>query len=187
MKLFLAGLGFAALATLPAQGASPVHQMIYVVNAAQKCSLAAENQGDLKQGREACNTALADPVMLHRAALMMDRGIVAVRLGDNRAALADYNGAIALDPKLGEAYVSRAGLLVAMKRYDEAGADINRAMALGATNMHAAWYALGVIAEEKGDIQGAYRDYKQALALKPDYDAAARELARFRTVSGTPS
>ena len=187
MKLFLASLGFAALAAVPALGAPAVHQMIYVVNAAEQCSLAAENQGDLKRGREACNTALADPVMLHRAALMMDRGIVAVRLGDNRAALSDYDGAIALDPTLGEAYVSRAGLLVAMNRYDEADADINRAMALGATNMYAAWYALGVIAEEKGDIQGAYRNYKRALTLKPDYAAAARELARFRRVSGDPS
>ena len=39
-----------------------------------------------------------------------------------------------------------------------------------------------MIAEETGDVRAAYRDYKQALAIKPDYAAASRELARFKIV-----
>ena len=62
----------------------------------------------------------------------MDRGVVKVRLGDNAGALADYDAAIAADPRLADAYVSRAGILISMKRYDEARTDIAQGMALGA-------------------------------------------------------
>jgi tetratricopeptide (TPR) repeat protein len=113
----------------------------------------------------------------------MNRGVIKVRLGNNTDALADYNAAIAIDPMLGDAYVSRAGVLVAMKRYDEARSDVAQGMSLGATNMHAAFYTRGVIAEESGDVQAAYHDYKQALAIKPDYAAASRELSRFKIVT----
>jgi len=41
--------------------------------------------------------------MNHRAALLLDRGVIQVRLGNNAAALQDYSGAIALDSKLGDA------------------------------------------------------------------------------------
>ena len=182
MKLFLAAAALAA-ATLPSVAASPVRQMIYNVDAATQCSAAANDQADLKLGIGWCDTALTDPLSNHRAALLMDRGVVKVRLGNNAGALADYNAAIALDEHLGDAYVSRAGVLITMKRYDEARSDIAQGMALGATNMHAAFFGHAVIEEEQGDTKAAYRDYKQALAIKPDYWAAQRELARFKVVT----
>ena len=182
MKLLFAAAVLAA-AISPALAASPVHQMIYNVDAAAQCSAAANDQADLKLGLGWCDTAIADPLANHRAALMMDRGVIKVRLGNNAGALADYNAAIALDEHLGDAYVSRAGVLIAMKRYDEARSDIAQGMALGATNMHAAFFGRAVIEEEQGDAKAAYRDYKQALAIKPDYVAAQRELARFKVVT----
>ena len=72
--------------------------MIYNVDAVSLCSLAANEQADLKDGLAACNTALSDPAMIHRAALLTDRGVIQARLGNNDAALQDYNSAIALDP-----------------------------------------------------------------------------------------
>ena len=182
MKLLLACAALAAF-TVPSLAAAPVRQVIYNVDAAAACSAAANDQADLRQGIGWCDTALADPVMNHRAALLMDRGVVRVRLGDNAGALADYNAAIALNPQLGDAYVSRAGVLIAMKRYDEARSDVAQGMALGASNMHAAFFSRAVIEEESGDVRAAYRDYKQALAIKPDYWAAQRELARFKVVT----
>jgi tetratricopeptide (TPR) repeat protein len=182
MKLLLAAAALAA-ATVPSLAASPVRQVIYNVNAAAQCSAAANDQADIKQGLSWCDTALADPMMTHRAALLMDRGVVKVRLGDNAAALIDYNAAIAMNPAMGDAYVSRAGVLIAMKRFDEARSDVAQGMALGASNMHAAFFGRAVIEEETGDVKAAYRDYKQALAIKPDYWAAQRELARFKVVT----
>ena len=63
--------------------------------------------------------------------------------------------------------------------------DVATAMSLGASNLYAAFYTRGVIAEETGDVQAAYQDYKQALALNPTYLPAMRELARFKVVQGT--
>jgi tetratricopeptide (TPR) repeat protein len=182
MKLLLAAAALAAL-TLPSLAASPVRQVIYNVDAAAQCSAAANDQADLKLGLGWCDTALSDPLTNHRAALLMDRGVVKARLANNAGALEDYDAAIALNAHLGDAYVSRAGVLIAMKRYDDARSDIAQGMALGATNMHAAFFGRAVIEEETGDVRAAYRDYKQALAIKPDYWAAQRELARFKLVT----
>lgn len=182
MKLLLAAAALAA-ATLPSLAAAPVRQMIYNVDAPAQCSAAANDRAELRQGLNWCDTALRDPLSSHRAALLMDRGVVKVRLGDNAGALADYDAAIAADPRLADAYVSRAGILISMKRYDEARTDIEQGMALGAQNMHAAFFARAVIEEESGDVRSAYRDYKQAVALKPDFWAAQRELARFKVVN----
>jgi Tfp pilus assembly protein PilF len=55
-------------------------------------------------------------------------------------------------------------------------------MALNASNMHVAYYSRAVIEEESGDVKSAYRDYKQALAIKSDFAPAIRELARFKVV-----
>ena len=183
MKLLLAASAFIALTAGAAAAAPQVQQMIYNVDAAAQCSAAANDQAELKQGLSYCDIALSDPAMTHRAALLMNRGVVKVRLGNNADALTDYNAAIAIDPKLGDAYVNHAGVLVAMKRYDEARSDVAQGISLGATNMHAAFYTRGVIAEEAGDVKAAYRDYKQALAIKPDYAAASRELSRFKVVT----
>jgi tetratricopeptide (TPR) repeat protein len=190
MKLFLAAAALAALTTT-ALAAPQVQQVIYNVDAVSKCSQAANDltnlQADLKahlkDGLQACSVALRDPAMTHRAALMLDRGVIEVRLGDTEAALKDYSGAIALDGNLGDAYISRAGLLVEMKRYDEARADIAQGIALGAGNLHVAYYSRAVIEEEGGDVKSAYRDYKTALAIRPDFAPAIRELSRFKVVN----
>jgi tetratricopeptide (TPR) repeat protein len=182
MKLLLASAAMAALLATAAQADSQIQQVIYNVDATGQCSLAANDQADLKQGLAACNTVLSDPAMTHRAALLVDRGVIQTRLGDNAAALRDYNSAIALDPQMGDAYVSRAGVLIAMKRYGEASSDIAQGIALNASNMHAAYYSRAVVEEETGNLQAAYRDYKAALAIKPDFAPASRELARFKVV-----
>jgi tetratricopeptide (TPR) repeat protein len=183
MKLFLASAALAALTgTTAVQAAPQVQQMFYNVDAAAQCSAAANDRADLKAGLSYCDVALSDPTMNHQAALLSNRGVIKVRLGNNQGALEDYNAAIATDPALGDAYVSRAGVLIAMKRFDEARADVASGIALGATNMHAAYFSRAVIAEETGDVRAAYRDYKQALAIKPDYAPASRELARFKIV-----
>jgi len=182
MRFLPAAVALAALSVSAAQAGPQIQQIIYNVDATSLCSRAANNQADFQDGLVACNTALKDPAMIHRAALLLDRGVIEVRMGNNVDALKDYSSAIALDPKLGDAYVSRAGILVDLKRYDEARADIAQGMALGASNLHVAYYTSGLIAEETGDLKSAFQDYQQSLALKPDFTPASRELARFKRV-----
>jgi tetratricopeptide (TPR) repeat protein len=155
-------------------------KMLYHVDPVAQCSQAARDGSDLRVGLTYCNEALHDPVMIRRGALFLNRGIVKFALNDTRGALADFNAGLAEDPQLGDGYVNRAALLITLKRYDEARADIAKAMELGASNLPVAYYNRAVIEDETGDYQSAYRDYKQALALNPDYVAASRELARFK-------
>jgi len=61
--------------------------VIYNVDAASNVRLPANDHAALKDGLEACNVALNDPAMNHRAALLLDRGVIQVRLGNNAAAL----------------------------------------------------------------------------------------------------
>jgi len=71
---FLLACAAASLISTAAQAAPQIQQVIYNVDAASKCSAAANDQAALKDGLEACTIALKDPAMNHRAALLLDRG-----------------------------------------------------------------------------------------------------------------
>ena len=71
--------------------------------------------------------------------------------------------------------------LITLHRNGEARPDVDKAIALGAQdNMHVAYYSRAEIEDDAGNYQAAYDDYRQALAIKPDYTPAAVELQRFR-------
>jgi tetratricopeptide (TPR) repeat protein len=184
-RTVLSSAAVSLLLAAPALAASPVQKIVYQVDAATRCSQAAAGGFDLHQGLSHCDTALGDPAMIHRGALLVDRGIVRTALGDVQGAMADYDAAIAVSPELGDAYINRASANIALKHYDNAKADLARGLQLGAANLAVAYFDRAVIADDEGDAQAAYRDYNQALSLKPDYEAARRELTRFKRVRRT--
>jgi tetratricopeptide (TPR) repeat protein len=159
--------------------------MLYNVNPATQCSTAARDMHDVRTGLAYCDEALSDPLMNHRAALLVNRGILKFAVNDTQGALADFNAGVAANAGLSDAYVNRAALLVSLKRYDEARADLGKAIQLGTPNMHVVYYTRAVIEDDAHDYAAAYRDYKQALALKPGYAAASRELVRFKVTPAT--
>lgn len=183
-KIILAMLLVSSTAAL---AATPARQIIFNVDASAACSKAAAGAADLSTGLEYCDLALRNPAAVHQDALLVNRGVIQARLGDNQAALADYNAAIAANPDNGDAYVSRAGVMIVMKRYDDALADANRAMQLHTSNMAAAYYSRAVVADERGQYNAAYADYKQALAIKPDFGPAALQMSRFKVTTRTAS
>jgi len=123
-----------------------------------------------------------DPLMNYRAETFVNRGIIRYDLGDHGGALSDFNNALEYNPALGDAYLNQALVLVADKRPTEALAAVNQGIALGATNLQVAYYSRGMIADDAGQYAQAYRDYRQALRIKPDYGPAQRQLARFKVV-----
>jgi tetratricopeptide (TPR) repeat protein len=162
--------------------AAPAHAvtMLYNVDPAVQCSQAARDIANLKTGLAYCDEALRDDVMLHRGELLIDRGIIKFAMDDTQGALADFNTGLIVNPRMGDGYINRAALLISLGGYQQARADIEQALQVGAVNIPVAYYNRGVIEDVSGDYKAAYRDYKQALALKPDYTAAARELMRFK-------
>jgi tetratricopeptide (TPR) repeat protein len=88
--------------------------------------------------------------------------------GDFPGALADYNQAIALNPKNSKAYNNR-GILKEEKLNDLQGAlsDYNQAIALNPKYSNA-YNNRGLLKNEKlNDVQGALSDFNQAIALNP--------------------
>jgi len=156
--------------------------MIYNTNPAEQCFRAAQEGLNLKFGLEHCNTAMRNPLTIYRAQTVVNRGIIRYDMGDLDGALNDFNNALDYNPSLGDAYLNQALVLVAQKRGPEALAAINQGIALGAANLQIAYYARGVIEDDAGRYAQAYRDYRQALRIKPGYRPAAQEIARFKVV-----
>ena len=156
--------------------------MIYNTDPAEQCFRSAQVGMDLKFGLEHCNTAMRDPLTIYRAQTVVNRGIIRYDMGDLNGALNDFTNALDFNPSLGDAYLNQALVLVAQKRGPEAMAAINQGIALGAANLQIAYYARGVVEDDAGHYAQAYRDYRQALRIKPGYKLAEQEIARFKVV-----
>lgn len=162
--------------------------MIYNTDPAEQCYRAAQDGLNLKFGLEHCNTAMRNPLTIYRAETVVNRGIIRYDMGDRKGALNDFGLALDYNPSLGDAYLNQALVLVAEKRPQEAMAAINKGIALGATSLQVAYYSRGEIEDDAGHYAQAYRDYSQALKIKPDYAPAQRQLERFKVVpKNTPT
>lgn len=107
---------------------------------------------------------------------LVDRGRDMVNLRAPKGALALYNRALALDPKLVRAYVNRAVVKNQLK--DRAGAleDYNRAIALDPTEMYA-YHNRAVIRRYQGDYAGALADLNRVVASEKDRAVGLRTRA----------
>jgi tetratricopeptide (TPR) repeat protein len=177
----VAGAAFAVEGPMPTQDMMGL-QIIYATNATQQCFNTAQKGEDLRFGLEHCNTAVIDPMTTYRAQTFVNRGIIRFDLGDKSGALQDFGIALNHNPNLGDAYLNRALVLIADNRPSDALAAVNQGIALGASNLQIAYYSRGEIEDDAGQYAAAYRDYRQALMIKPDYAPAQRQLARFKVV-----
>jgi adenylate cyclase len=85
--------------------------------------------------------------------------------------------ALALDPRLAEAYASRGAALAAAQRFDEAKAEYERAIALNPESFEAHYfYARSSFAT--GDAEAAVRLFERAVQIRPDDYQSACLLAQ---------
>lgn len=128
-----------------------------------------------------CDAALAidDLLPSDRGGTLINRGVMRLRRGELAAAAADLEAGVTLNPVVGDGWLDRGAVQVAMHRYGPGLDDINKAIKLGVTEPEKAYYNRAIAEEGVGDETAAYYDYQQALSLKPGWDLPQKELTRF--------
>ena len=93
------------------------------------------------------------------------RGIGASLLKDYQGAIADYNKAIAINPRDANAYNNRGNPKKGLKDYQGAIADFSKAIAIDPQSV--AYANRGTIKGILKDYQGAIADFNKAIAIDP--------------------
>ena len=152
---------------------------------AEACFEAARDQRRSQSDLVICNQALSGVLASSDAvATHVNRGIIHALRADYAQALKDYDKAISLNPGQAEAFLNKGLLLIRVPNQErEALEAIDRAIAMKTMHPALAHFARAIAHEGLGDLDAAYRDYRQAASLDPDWILPAQELRRFRTKS----
>jgi tetratricopeptide (TPR) repeat protein len=133
-----------------------------------------------------CDTALEQEQLTKRdrAATITNRGILHMREGRYQKALADYEKSIRLMPQLLESKVNLGAALYSLGRYQEALVALNEGIGTDSVDAKAIGYYNRALCHERlGDVQTAYEDFRRALAARPDFELASKQLERFTVVT----
>jgi tetratricopeptide (TPR) repeat protein len=172
-----------AAVALSAVGAASAQAGTQVVGSsnALRCMDAAFAGSSARTALDLCSTALAEDALTpaNRAGTLINRGVLHMNRRDFPAALADFETALQITPRSGEAFFNRGSVRVAQGQFQEGVADIDRGLELGMGQPEKAYYNRALARESLADTRGAYLDYRQAARLKPGWTLPQRELARF--------
>lgn len=150
------------------------------------CYRAADSENRRPDALEVCAAALRndDLTTFDRMATFVNRGIVRFRLEDFQGALGDFDEAMRIQPEQPDAMINRGiTMLAAGSDVDQSVQFIERGLARGPQRPWVGYYGRAVANELAGRDAAAYRDYRRASELKPDWQLPRRALARF-TVGG---
>jgi tetratricopeptide (TPR) repeat protein len=116
-----------------------------------------------RQSRFAKTKAILDRSIEH-----YNRGVNKSLAGNKRAAIADYNRAIALDPRFVDAYINRGNAKATLGQERAALADYNRAIDLAPQDAHA-YYNRGCAKYKFDRHAEAMVDFERAGQLDPQF------------------
>jgi len=150
------------------------------------CYRAADSEARRPEALTTCASALrsSDLTNYDRMATLVNRGIVRFRLEDFTGAIEDFDQAMRIEPGQPDAMINRGiTMLAAGHDLDESTSYIERGLAAGPQRPWVGYYGRAVANELAGRDAAAYRDYRRAQELKPDWSLPRQALARF-SVSG---
>jgi tetratricopeptide (TPR) repeat protein len=107
------------------------------------------------------------------------RALALTALGRKKEAIADYNQSIALDAHLACAFLNRGMLHYQELRYDEALADLARALTAG-MNADTVHYNMALVYLGRQDPASALRHVELALQENPRHQEATRLREKLR-------
>jgi tetratricopeptide (TPR) repeat protein len=137
------------------------------------------------QDFQACDAAIEREILRprDRAATFVNRAVLHLRVRAGQAALSDLDRAKGLAPGIADIEVNRAAALLLLRRPEDAARAADAALAATPSEPWSALYNRAVAREMLGDPGGAYADYNAALSLKPGWQEALDQLARFQVIS----
>jgi tetratricopeptide (TPR) repeat protein len=176
-----------ALAALVAAASVPAFASVQVVgNTNARMCFEAADSPMLPQPRHMryCDEALLrDNLTAYEVvATHVNRGILQLRRGAVDEAIADFDRAIALDSDQPEAYLNKGSALMRRNNPTEAVRLFTVALQHNTRRPHVAHYGRAIANEQLGNVQAAYRDYRQASLLAPEWEEPRQDLQRFRVV-----
>lgn len=156
---------------------------------ATACSQAAKAPGTHTGDIAICTVAIEHEALIGRdlAGTYVNRGVLYLRDQAYDLALADFNAALVIDAKMGEAYVNRGAALIALRRFSQGIADIDHGLELNPEEPEKAYYNRGLAKERMDDLKGAYLDYVKASELAPNWAPPQVELKRFSVQARKPT
>ena len=174
------GLAVGVLLAMSAQGDVSASTLV-LGGLGKTCYRLAKAGQDTRDALKTCTMALQQEAMTpkDRAATHANRGVVRTKRKEWSAALEDFRQAMEIDPALGEAHVGEGVVHSYQQRYPEAIAAIDRGLSLGLAEPEKAYFNRGVARLGMNNVRGAYKDYKKAAELKPDWALAQERLSWF--------
>ena len=173
-----------AASVLSVAGGAAASVLVIGNSLAGSCSRAAVGGARDVRTIDVCTRALQQEALDTRplASTYVNRGVVRMRRGDVANARADFERAVEVDPRLGEAFVNRGSVHIVEGRLQEGLQDTNTGLSLGVKEPEHAYYNRAVVRELLADEKGAYLDYRKAASLDPDWSLPRTQLARFTVV-----
>jgi len=149
------------------------------------CYESALAQDDRRSALEGCTRALQEEGLQprDRAATLVNRGIINMSQGHDRDADADFDGALALDRNLSDAWLNKGFLRIRRGDGRDALPLLQEGISRGPDRAALAIFARGVAYEQMGQFDSAYVDLKRAHDLEPRWQLPREYLARYQVVT----
>jgi tetratricopeptide (TPR) repeat protein len=174
--------GAAALTLFAAASPSPAAASETIIGGrAELCAKAAKDGQHSPEAIENCTFAITtEPIYGHLlAATYVNRGTMYLGALNYGSAIKDFDDALKVEPNLGVAYVNRGGALIGLRKFKEAEAEITHGISLMPEEPEKAYGNRALARWSQDNLQGAYEDFMQAEALKPDWEWPKEQLTHF--------
>jgi tetratricopeptide (TPR) repeat protein len=176
-----ARIALALLISAAATGGSRAAVTVIGGGLARACYEAAKFGDIHADAYDECTLAIENEILTTSdlAGTYVNRGIISMDHEAWTAAEQDFDRALKLEPKLGEAIVNRGAALVGEHRYAEAVDDLTRGLALSPIEPEKAYFDRALAYEALDNEKAAYFDYLKAAELAPKWALPREQLARF--------